>query len=318
MFRSTSSILYDFWKFLLDIKHHKASGRNCDDKLWETLARETRGRVEDVARLCFDSLEKGMYVFSESLLKEYDLNIADLTKLGPVDVATRPKGDRSLSFIHTIFQEYCAGMYIVEKEAALIKVLNEWRGGTETTVLFQLYQNSLIYASGIDRDLLTKVDSRYLRLSNSTLCEESLIDLSIESCLIHECENECTRDKFIDRIKTARVSGHREWLYEPDIDYDAYETFMSRLGYRGCLEIVARVYPERDENNSHLAALPPVIDDSDNAAADHSDANVDERAQDNPPFIVLPPKNIISCILWIHWYCLCFTIFHCHTSHTSI
>ena len=52
---------------------------------------------------------------------------------------------------------------------------------------------------------------------------------------------------------------------------------------------MARVYPERDEDNCHLAALPPVIDDSDNEAADHSDANVDERAQDNPPFIVLPP-----------------------------
>ena len=264
--RTTSSILYKFWMFLLDIKHHKASGRVCDERLLETLERDTRVDIKKVARLCFDSLKKGLYVFSESLLKQYDLFLDDLTKLGPVDVVTT--GDRSLSFIHASFQEYCAGMYIVKKEAALMKVLTEWRGGPEPTKLFGRYRNALIYAVGIDSNVLSMVPSRYLCLRPLPVVLQTymhgritahLIDMSLETRLLHESGNEDKRLEFIERIKTARVDASPRTLSddEPDINIAAYETLVSELGQSGCLEIVSRVYPKRDEDSPHLIVIPP-------------------------------------------------------------
>ena len=273
--RTASSIIYKFWMFLLDIKHHKASGRVCDETLMKTLERDTRVSIKNVAKLCFDSLEKGLYQFSESLLEQYDLFVDDLTKLGPVDVVT--KGERSLSFIHASFQEYCAGVYIVENKKALVMVLSAWRGGPEPTKLFGRYRNALIYAVGIDSNVLSMVPSRYLCLRPlpvvlpsqylrrqllavkvSSTDTRLLIDLLTESRLIHECENEDNRLKFIERIKTARVdaSPGTQPAY-PDINIAAYETLVPELGYSGCLEIVSRVYPERDEDSPHLIVIPP-------------------------------------------------------------
>ena len=294
LLRTTSSILHKFWMFLVDIKHHKASSLVWDDSFLTILERETRGRVKDVARLCFDSLEIGLYVFSESLLKQYDLILDDLTKLGPVDVVTT--GDRSLSFIHGSFQEYCAGMYIVENKAALMTVLNEWRGGPEPTELFSRYRNALIYAVGIDSNILSRVPYQFLRLRISMYPENiyvvnddptdetpfHLINMSIESLLLHECENEDTRLEFIERIKAAPVDVKPSFAAlsdRPDINIAAYETLVSRLGYSGCLEIVSRVYPERDEDNPHLIVLPS---DDDFNAGSNADYDVLPTARDDP------------------------------------
>ena len=263
--RTKSSIIGTFWKFLLEIKHHK-SAFQLNETLLKELKQATNGRIKDVVRLCFDSLEKGIYVFSETHLDDYDLSLDYLTKLGPVDVVT--KGNRSLSFIHASFQEYCAGMYIVENVEALVKVLKEWRGGPEPTELFGRYWNALIYAVGIDSNVLSMVPSRYLCLRplpvvlQPHIYDKStarLIDMSLETRLLHESGNEDKRLEFIERIKTAPVDASPRTLSddEPDINIAAYETLVSELGYSGCLEIVSRVYPERDEDNPHQIVLPP-------------------------------------------------------------
>ena len=258
--RTKSSIIGTFWKFLLEIKHHK-SAFQLNETLLKELKQATNGRIKDVARLCFDSLEKGIYVFSETHLDDYDLSLDYLTKLGPVDVVT--KGNRSLSFIHASFQEYCAGMYIVENVEALVKVLKEWRGGPEPTELFGRYWNALIYAVGIDSNVLCKVPSQCLRQQRLTVEEffttgHNVIDLSTESRLLHECENEDKRLEFIKRIERAPVDASPRTLSDdPEINIAAYETLVSELGYSGCLEIVSRVYPERDEDNPHQIVLPP-------------------------------------------------------------
>ena len=314
--RTTSSILHKFWKFLLDLKHHKASGHIPDERLMKTLDRETRGRVKDVAKLCFDSLEKGLYVFSESLLEQYDLILDDLTKLGPVDVVT--SGGRSLSFIHASFQEYCAGMYIVENEAALIKVHNEWTGCPVPTKLFSSYRNALLYAVGIDSNVLSRVPFHFLRLRIS-MCHYDkpswndfhvplsevvfdLIDLSIESLLLHECENEDTRLDFIERIKTAPVETSPEACSpqdELDINIAAYETLVSRLGYIGCLDIVSRVYRKRDENNPHMIVLPTgeSDDESDEDSNDEADVWADyDSDYDREQQLCIPDPLVLSVL----------------------
>ena len=197
------------------------------------------------------------------------------TTLGPVDVITT--GGRSLSFIHASFQEYCAGMYMVENEAALSKVLNEWRGGPEPTELFVRYRNAV----GIDYNVFSKVPCQCLCPNvgyvNLPSC---LIDLSIESRLLHECENEDTRLQFLERLKTAAVDASpRALSYFPDINIASYETLVSSLGYSGCLEIVSHVYPEQDEDNSYLIVLPIDGNDSDDDSDDEADNDSDNNAE---------------------------------------
>ena len=197
------------------------------------------------------------------------------TTLGPVDVITT--GGRSLSFIHASFQEYCAEMYMVENEAALSKVLNEWRGGPEPTELFVRYRNAV----GIDYNVFSKVPCQCLCPNvgyvNLPSC---LIDLSIESRLLHECENEDTRLQFLERLKTAAVDASpRALSYFPDINIAAYETLVSGLGYSGCLEIVSHVYPERNEDNSYLIVLPIDGNHSDDDSDDEADNDSDNNAE---------------------------------------
>ena len=275
--RTTSSIIRTFWNFLLEIKYHKASAWHLNQTLLKTLERETRGRVKDLSRLCFDSLEKGIYVFSESLLHKYDLFPDDMIKLGPVD--TNPTVDKSLSFIHASFQEYCAGMYIAENESALLKVLDEWRGDSEPTRLFRRYQNSLIYAVGFDSDLLSKVPFPCLRhvpvLAKNGMNKmyARVIDLSIECLLLHECENDDRRLEFLEKIKSAPVVKTSQKIgsrdkddiinnYSPDINVSAYNTLVSDLGYSDCLDIVRRVYTGRDADNPDLVILPTSVNQS--------------------------------------------------------
>ena len=106
--RTASNLLKTFWVFLLEIKHHKASGVPHCNTLWNK-ERETDNRVKQLAKLCFDSIESGIYIFSQNLLnsEKYRLCLDDLTKLGPIEVTTT--GDNAgASFIHASFQEYCA------------------------------------------------------------------------------------------------------------------------------------------------------------------------------------------------------------------
>ena len=253
--RTTSSILKTFWKFMLEIKHLKASSFQLKIASWKS-KRETDDRVNKLAKLCFHCLERGVYVFSQSLLKAYNLCLDDLTELGPIDVTTT--GDNAgASFIHASFQEYCAGMYIADNNSVLRKVLEEWRGGRQPTELFLRYKNALIYSVGIDNNILSKVPSQYLTL---TSCNPMLIDLRLESKLLHECSNRYRRLKFLDRIKASPV---KEATYEdrnsgryPDLSRSAYDTLVSDLGHSGCLEIVKRVYTERDPHNPDLIVLP--------------------------------------------------------------
>ena len=254
--RTSSSIFETFWQFLLEIKHHKAFGIQKESTLLKK-ERATKQCVKTLSKLCFDSLEQGVYVFSETLLKKYDLCLDDLAELGPIDVTIT--GDNAgVSFIHASFQEYCAGMYITENESALRKVLEEWRGGTEPTELFTHYKNALIYSVGIDNNILLNIPSKYLRLTRvDTSSIYVLIDLVVESKLLYECDNRDRRLQLLDRVKASPVTEVRRVDREyGNINSSAYDTLVSDLGHSGCLEIVKRVYTERDPHNPHLIVLP--------------------------------------------------------------
>ena len=263
--RTTSSILGTFWTFFLEMKHHKKPGIQQKTAFFKK-ERATKQCVKILAKLCFDCLERGVYVFSESILESYDLCLDDLTELGPIAV-TATGDNAGASFIHASFQEYCAGMFIAENESALRKVVEEWRGGSEPTELFIRYKNALIYAIGIDNDMLSNVASQYLTLSRVSIqhqySRDMLIDLHVESELLHACDNKDRRLQFLDRISVSpvMVAKHVEMysglhgLYR-NINTSAYDTLVSDLGYSGCLEIVKRVYTERDPHNPDIIVLP--------------------------------------------------------------
>ena len=267
--RTSSSILDKFWTLLLEVKHNKKSG------VLSKKERATGRCVKELAKLCFDSLERGVYIFSDSLLKRYMLSLDELTELGPIDVTTT--GDNAgASFIHASLQEYCAGMHIAENESALRKVLDEWRGGTEPTALFTRYKNALIYSVGINNNVLSTVTvpPKYLRLTTvgppprknimfMDMMEKTrhcnIIDLRVESELMHECNDRDRRLEFLDRVKASPVTEGRHsrvYDYMRDINRSAYDTLVSDLGHSGCLEIVKRVYTERDPHNPDLIVLP--------------------------------------------------------------
>ena len=256
--RTSSSILETFWQLLLEVKHHKTFGIQSENTLFKK-ERATKQCVKTLSKLCFDCLEQGVYVFSETLLKEYNLCLDDLTELGPIVTTT---GDNAgASFIHASFQEYCAGMYIAENKSALRQILKEWRGYSKPTGLFTRYKNALIYSVGIDNNILSTFPSQCLRLTRLEIISggyNMLIDLNVESELIHECNDRDKRLEFLERIKTSPVKEftpiHMGWYV--DINTSAYDTLVSDLGHRGCLEIVKRVYTKRDPHNPHLIVLP--------------------------------------------------------------
>ena len=256
--RNPGSIFATFWSVLLEIKHHKTSGfKVVNTLLKKKMERETRRLLKNVAKLCFDSMEKVRYIFTEQLLENYDLCIDDLTKLGPIDVKTR--GQKVAMFVHTSFQEYCAGIHIARNDQALALVLNEWRGGPHESAIFKRYKNAFIYAIGMDEELLSKIPHSLMRLSPLHVhfseynpIPSCYIDLSTESLLLQECVDKDCRQAFIFKILEAPVCDLQTVGTIVDINMSCYDALIANISYNSCLDLVKRVYTQRDSENSNL------------------------------------------------------------------
>ena len=261
---STSSVLATFWGILIAIKEERG-GR--DMMVFKSLSQKNMSTalqrlLHSVCHMCFESLERGIHTFTEDLLAEYMIDLVDLTGLGPVDVQL--SGNKGMVFIHSLFQEYAAAMYLAKRPSELHLIMKKLNiSASSLTASLAPYNNVLLFATHINSNLLTELASRmYLPLViTSSECPPNY-ELSYLASLLHECTDRETRRAFISKMYEMELGEANELQKQckPKIHTSPYIAMLDIMGMSGCLGLQKRLYKDQLVTVGDAGTLCSVVD----------------------------------------------------------
>ena len=256
--RTRSSVLATFWGMLMGLKEEKDKRSSqvvfYNSLMDRSMHPDTKRLLKEVSKLCFHFIQKKIIDFVPPLTEQYDLDLEDVGKLGP----TRINGT-NVEFLHSLFQEYCAGIYISSNMSILKQVLTKL-DSLEPNIekLLTPYANALVFAVSINPDML-RVFAQHIYIPMITYETDAFpnMELSFITRLAHECTGSVAKKHFAECICQATVAGVSWSSFEspPDVNPNAYISFMQDLGQRGCMLLLKHVYGEHITLQDNRATL---------------------------------------------------------------
>ena len=261
-FHTACSVLDAAWGIMLGINEEKEGIQDnvvFYKSFWDrNIDTNTTRLLKDLSKMCFECVtsdgnkDELMYEFTNETLSSHGLCMEELGRLGLLQKKkTGKSGKVFMSFVHTLFQEHMAAYHMTQHPEDLKSVLARLDGfDKDTEKALGPYANSIVFAVAMKPDILKEVASKIHCITLTAASHHAkrlpnYMNLSYVARLLHECATKEAGDHLINALLQAKIPLNSPCGYPcrvPDMHPVSYGTLLCKLGSRGCLSLLHRMY----------------------------------------------------------------------------